>query len=68
MDNVINAVVEEVRNKIYPLTFINITYVIIITILTIMVTRFFLRNTLIKWLYVSSIIIIFANIYNGKSK
>jgi len=68
MDNVINAVEEELRTRIYPLTFIHIVYVIIITILTIMVTRFFLRNTLIKWLYVSSIIIIFANIYNGKSK
>ena len=66
MENVWNAAKEEIRRRIFPFTLIHLLYFIIITAFTFYITRFFLKYTLIRWMYVSSMIIIIANVYHGK--
>ena len=66
MDNVWNATKEEIKRRIFPFTLQHLTYFIIITAITIAITEFFLKYRYFRWIYFSTIIIIFANIYNGK--
>ena len=64
--NVWNAAKDDITKKLYPFTITHIISFIIITAITIYITEFFLRHTLIRWIYVSSIIVILVDVYNGK--
>ena len=70
MDGILNvwrASKEDIETQLYPFTIIHIISFIIITVITIYITKFFIQHTLIRWIYFTSIIVIVANIYNGKT-
>ena len=67
MDGILNVWrASNIETKLYPFTIIHIIYFIIITGVTIYITKFFIQYTLIRWIYVTSIIVIVVNVYNGK--
>jgi len=69
MDGILNvwrASKEDIETQLYPFTIIHIIYFIIITGITIYITKFFIQYTLIRWIYYTSIIVIVVNVYNGK--
>lgn len=57
----------DIEKKLYPFTIIHIISFIIITAITMYITDFFIQYTLIRWIYFTTIIVIVANIYNGKN-
>jgi hypothetical protein len=68
ISNVWYAAKDDIEKKLYPFTITHIISFIIITAITIYITEFFLRHTLIRWIYVSSIIVILVDVYNGKKR
>lgn len=64
MDNIINAALEYVQENIYPLTFRHLVYIGILTWISSHITSYFLNFRLVKWIYIGTIIVIIANIYN----
>jgi hypothetical protein len=64
MDNIINAVLEYIQEKIYPITFKHILYLGIITLISSHITSYFLNFRLLKWIYIGTIIVTIANLYN----
>jgi hypothetical protein len=65
IQNVWNAAINDLENKLYPITFTHIIYFIIVTTITMLITEFFLRNTLFRWIYFGTIVVIVINIYNS---
>ena len=67
MDGILNVWrASNIETQLYPFTIIHIIYFIIITGITIYITKFFIQYTLIRWIYYTSIIVIVVNVYNGK--
>jgi len=69
MDGILNvwhASKEDIETQLYPFTIIHIISFIIITAITIYITKFFIGHTLIRWIYFTTIIVIVMNVYNGK--
>jgi hypothetical protein len=68
MDNIINSIIDYIQERIYPLTFTHILYLAIITWLSSHITRYFLNYRLVKWIYIGTILVLIANLYNQGSK
>jgi len=65
IQNLWNAEINELELRLYPITFTHILYFVIVTIITMIITEFFLRNTLIRWIYFTTIFVIIINVYNS---
>ena len=65
IQNLWNAEINELERRLYPITFTHILYFIIVTIITMIITEFFLRNTLFRWIYFATIFVIIINVYNS---
>jgi len=65
IQNLWNAEINELERRLYPITFTHILYFVIVTIITMIITEFFLRNTLIRWIYFTTIFVIIINVYNS---
>ncbi len=63
MDTILNAVLEYIQEKIYPITFKHIVYLGIITWISSHITGYFLHFRLLKWIYIGTIIVLLANLY-----
>ena len=65
IQNIWNAEISDLERQLYPITFTHILYFTIVTIITMIITEFFLRHTLIRWIYFTSIFVIIINVYNS---
>lgn len=58
-----------IQNKVGTFTLFHIIYFIIGTAITIYITRYFLQFKLFKWIYVGTLIVLIATLYNqGRSE
>ena len=64
MDNIWDAGLETIRARLYPFTFKHLIYVIIFTVVTSYIADFFFQFRLLKWIYMGTICVIAANLYN----
>lgn len=65
MENIYNAGIEYVKNKIFPLTLSHIIYVIIMSAVIYYITEYFLRFNLIRWIYVGTLVVIAATLFHN---
>jgi hypothetical protein len=68
MDRIARDEVRGLKEKLYPFTLSHIIYFIIVTGLTMYITGWFLKYRLIRWIYVGTIIVITASIWQGGKK
>jgi vacuolar-type H+-ATPase subunit I/STV1 len=64
MDFVFNTGVEYVRKQLYPFTISHLIYFMIITGITTYIIDYFLKYKLIRWMYMGTMIVIIASLYN----
>jgi vacuolar-type H+-ATPase subunit I/STV1 len=64
MDVVFNTGVEYVRKQLYPFTISHLIYFMIITGITTYIIDYFLKYRLIRWIYIGTMIVIIASLYN----
>ena len=56
--------VKYIENMIKPFTLKHIIYLILVTAVTTYITEYILRIRLIKWIYVGTLVVIIATLYN----
>jgi hypothetical protein len=69
MDVLIQFGLDYMKRTLYPLTFKHIIYIALITIISTYILDYILGFRLLKWIYVGTLIVITATLYNqGKTE
>lgn len=55
---------EYIRQRLYPFTFEHLIYVLVFTGLTTIISEYVFRFRLLKWIYVGTMVVIAATLYN----
>lgn len=64
MDNVLRKGTEYLHTRLYPYTFDHLIYFIIISGISAYILDYFLKYKLIRWIYIGTMIVIIATVYN----
>ncbi len=63
MEPLLDSYLRSIKSRIFPLTLSSLIYFSIFTAVNLYITEYFLKFKLFKWIYVATVIVIFASLY-----